>query len=140
MSQNASLKSHQEGAESFTFPAHTIALIPLTRQCSKNQKIIAMVATLRALICRGSGISTRIAAMIPRGASSGYLDCILPLREMLRQGGRRRSCFNLPSARIVLFEGFQIIECNTALCMRQQSSLSWHRRRNERARMLVKLC
>ena len=78
--------SHQEGAESFTFPAHTIALIPLTRQCWKYQKIIAMVATLQALICRGSGISTRIAAMIPRAGSSGYLEDILLLKVVVGFG------------------------------------------------------
>src|ERR1700728_4517784 len=69
--QNASLISHQTGAESLTLPAHTIALTPLTRQCSKNHKIIAMEAMLRALICRGSGISTRTAAMNARAGSSG---------------------------------------------------------------------
>src|ERR1700733_7614968 len=35
------LISHQTGAESLTFPTHTIALTPLTRQYSKNQRIIA---------------------------------------------------------------------------------------------------
>jgi hypothetical protein len=64
--------SHQTGAELFTFPAQMTELIELIMDPPNNQIVSAIVAILPDRICRGNGMSTRIAEMKPSTGNSGY--------------------------------------------------------------------
>jgi len=64
--------SHQTGAELLTFPAQMIASTARIRHDPKNHHDNAMVAILRARICRGRGMSASIAAIRPAAGSAEY--------------------------------------------------------------------
>jgi len=60
-----SLMSHQIGIGLLTFPAQTITLTETITHHPNNHHDNAMVAILRARICRGRGMSASIAAIKP---------------------------------------------------------------------------